>query len=162
MQKTSSSPSHTYKPLPKKGRSQLFHLCFPVRRRGVHHRASVFLPPLTLHWPFSQAVSPGSTGSPLHVHMRILLPRTQMISYILYPVLHLSTKRPSPALWSVLLQVLLPSFYKEVNCLQELFIFFSCFHLTVFILCSTYNYWMTLGTGFEVVLRTDLVLPSCG
>lgn len=75
MQKTSSSPSHTYKPLPKKGRSQSFHLCFPVRRCGVCHRASVFLPPLTPHWPFSQAVSPGSMGSPLHVHVRILLPR---------------------------------------------------------------------------------------
>lgn len=52
MQKTSSNASHIYKPLPKKERSQLFHLCFPVRRCGAHHRASVFLLPLTLHWPF--------------------------------------------------------------------------------------------------------------
>lgn len=160
MQKTSSNPSHMYKPLPKKERSQLLHLCFPAGC-GIHHLASVFLLALTLHWPFSQAAPPGSTCSPLHVHMRVLLPRAQTISGTSYPVLHLSTKRPSPAPWSMLLQVLQPSFHKEVNCLQELFIFFSCFHLILSILCSTYNYSMTLGTGFGVVLRTDLVVPSC-
>lgn len=132
MQKTSSNPRHMYKPLPKKDPS-----CFICASLlgdvefiiGLLYFSSLWLCTDLFHRLYLQ-------GPCAHLYMstRILLPRTQMISYISYPVLHLSAKRPSPALWSVLLQVLLPSFYKEVNCLQELFIFSSCFHLILSIL----------------------------
>lgn len=127
MQKTSSNPSHMYKPLPKKERSCLFHLCSPVRRCGVHHRASLFS--LWLCIDLFHRLYPQGPRAHLYMSTWGSCCPGLMISYVLYPVLHLSTKRPSPAPWSVLLQVLLSSFYREVNCLQKLFIFFPLFFL---------------------------------
>lgn len=51
--------------------------------------------------------------------------------YALYPKLHLSTQRPSPALWSEC--ALLPSFYREVNCLQEYRNFSSFFPIFILV-----------------------------
>lgn len=124
-----------------------FHLCFPARC-GIHH---LCFSSLWLCITFF-------TGYIPRVQVMILLPRAQMISELcaLYPKLHLSTQRPSPALWSVCSY--LPSTEKWIA-YRNFSSFFSNFHPSLSIVCSTYNYKVTLGTGFKVVSRTDLVVP---
>lgn len=134
MQKTSSNASHIYKPLPKKDPS-----CSICASPSGDAELIIGLLYFSSLWLCIGLF----TGCIPRVHvLTSTCPREDPAAqdsndlfqlYTLHLVLHLSTKRPSPALWSMLLQVLLPSFYKGSELLTR------TFHL--FFLFSPYSFY---------------------
>lgn len=83
-QKTPSMPSHMYKPLPPKERSQLFHLCIPVK---MWDSPSLFLLLLTLHYFFHRLYHQGPCDDTAAQSSNDL-----WTVCIVYPKLHLTPK----------------------------------------------------------------------